>query len=321
MSGKGNKVKSSPKRILGAAFFGFILVLCFYNASQFTIPKILAMVQEIDVETARSKHESSIILSLLVTTITSFSVAALAAFIGRQRGILVGLLANSVYALIFLLGIYFFRDTDESPGNISLQLGAFLLFLSVILASILGGLFGEKYYSPDKDLDLGKDKLTIFGIHWPHYFWILPFIFYPFLASFVIIVYAGILTYLVDFYFAIHPSLWFNIAWWGYFFVIPMAVLCAGWVAFAGFIRFYEIMQYKQTELKRWKKSGQVLLYGMGTPLLSYAIASFAAFVTHNMPQPATGDWKVGLILILIILTIIIIVSFISWIKETVFQR
>ncbi|MDI6891274.1 MAG: hypothetical protein QMC83_10135, partial [Thermodesulfovibrionales bacterium] len=48
---------------------------------------------------------------------------------------------------------------------------------------------GEKIYSPDKDLDLGNDKLTIFGVRWLHYLWILPFIFYPFLASVIIIIY------------------------------------------------------------------------------------------------------------------------------------
>lgn len=318
-----DEVTTSKKRIIGAAFFGLILGGYIDNAFNFTIPRILAMVQKIDPKIAQINYESSIISGFVVPIVIAFFAAATAAFIARRKGILVGLLANSLYTLIFagILVFAIIKGADELVGNISLQLYAFLQFLFIILASIFGGFLGEKYYSPDKDLDLEKDKLTIFGIRWSHYFWILPFIFYPFLASIIIIIYAGILTFLVGYYFSIHPSLWFNIAWWFYFFIIPMAVFFAGWITFGGFIRFYEVMQYKQTEPKGWKKFGQVLLYGIGAPMLSYAIAAFGANVTHNMPKPATGDWKIGFILILIIPTIAIIISIFSWVKEKMFRR
>jgi len=317
------EVTTSKKRIIGGAFFGLILGGYIDNAFRFTIPNILAMVQRIDIETARANYESSIILSLIVRIVIAFFVAFVAGFIARRKGVLTGLLANSIYALIFagILGFSIAKGMDKLVGNISLQLYAFLQFLFIILASICGGLLGEKYYTPDKDLDLEKDRLTVFGVRWPHYFWILPFIFYPFLASAIIVIYAGILTFLVDFYFAIHPSLWIKITWWVYFFIIPMVIFGAAWIMFGGFVRFYEVMQYKQVESKGWKKFGQVLLYGIGAPILSYALAGFGANVTHNMPRPATGDWKIGVILILTITIIAVIVSIFSWIKEKVFHR
>ena len=317
------EITITKKRIISAAFFGLVLGGYIDNAFSFTIPKILAMVQKIHTETALENYESSIILNLIIRIVIAFFVAVIAGFIARRKGILAGLLANSLYALIFagILGFSLARGVDKLVGNISLQLYSFLQFLFIILASIFGGLLGEKYYSPDKDLDLEKDKLTILGVRWPHYFWILPFIFYPFLASTIIVIYAGILTFLVNFYFGIHPSLWFNIAWWIYFFIIPMVVFGAAWIMIGGFIRFYEIMQYKQIESKGWKKFGQVLLYGIGAPILAYTLAAFCANVTHNMPRPATGDWKIGLILIFIIPIIAFIVSIFSWIKEKVFHR
>ncbi len=315
--------KTSKKRIIGAAFFGFILGGYIDSAFRFTIPNILAMVQKTGIETAQLNYESSIIFSLVVRIAIVFFAAAIAGFIARRKGILAGLLANSIYILIFA-GILIFailEGTDELVGNISLQLYTFIQFLFIFLASIFGGFLGEKIYSSDKDLDLGNDKLTIFGVRWLHYFWILPFIFYPFLTSVIIIIYAGILTFLADFYFAIHPSLWFNIAWWIYFFIIPMVVFGAAYIMFGGFIRFYETMQYKQSGSRGWKKFGQVLLYGIGAPMLSYTLAAFGADVTHNMPRPASGDWKIGLILILIIPTIAILISIFSWAKEKVFHR
>jgi hypothetical protein len=318
-----NEVKTSKKRIIGAALFGLILGGYIDNAFRFTIPNILAMVQKIDVEIAQLNYESSIIFSLVVRLVIAFFAAVIAGFIARRKGILAALLANSIYTLIFA-GILIFailEGTDKLVGNISLQLYTFIQFLFTLLASIFGGFFGERIYSPDKDLDLGNDKLTIFGIRWLHYFWILPFIFYPFLTSFIIISYAGVLTFLADFYFAIHPSIWFNVAWWIYFFIIPLVVFGAAWIMFGGFMRFYEIMQYKQIESRGWKKFGQVLLYGIGAPILSYGLAAFGANVTHNMPRPATRDWKIGLILILIMPTIAILVSIFSWIKEKVFHR
>ena len=318
-----NEVKTSTKRIIGVAFFGLILGGYIDNAFRVTIPRISAMVQKIDVEIAQINYESSIIFKLIVLTIISLFAAGVAAFLGRKKGIWTGLLANSIYILIFtgILVFAIIKGVDELIGSISFQLYAFIQLLLIILASIFGGFIGEKFYSPDKDLDLGNNKLTIFGIRWLHYFWILPFIFYPFLASFIIVIYEAILSFLVDYYFAIHPSLWFKFAWWIYFFIVPMVVSGATLIMFGGFIRFCEIMQYKQAESKGWKKFGQVFLYGIGAPVLSYALAAFGANVIHGMPRPTTGDWKIGLILILIIPTIAILVSIFLWIKKKVFHR
>lgn len=318
-----SEIKISKRRIIGAAFFGLILGVFLDNAITFTIPNILAMIQKTDVEITRMNYESSTFPSLIVLPITSFFAAGIAAFIARKKGIFTGLLANSIFILVYagLLIFAIVKGTDELVGDISFQLYMFIQFLSIFLASISGGFLGEKFYSPDKDLDLGNDKLTIFGIWWPHYFWILPFILYPFLTSFIIIIYVSILTLLVDFYFTIHPSLWLNIAWWIHFFIVPIMILLAIVVMFFGFIRFYGVIQYKQIESKGWRKFGQILLYGVGAQILSYALAYLGALITHNMSQPAAGDWKLGLIFLSIFPTFAILIYLFSWIKERAFHR
>ena len=185
-----------------------------------------------------------------------------------------GLLANSVYIVIFASFLIYsiLGGADESGENVD-QLYTSIQLLLILLASTSGGFLGAKLYSPDKDLDMGNDKLTFFGVRWLHYLWILPFIFCSFLNSVIIIIYAGFLTLLADLYFAIRPSLWFNITWWIYFFIIPSLVLGAALIIFRGFIRFYEVMQYKNAESRGWKKFGQVFLYGIGAPTLSCALA------------------------------------------------
>ena len=201
-------------------------------------------------------------------------------------------------------------------GSISLQLYIFIGLILAIIASIFGGRFGEKYYSPERDLDLGQDKLTVFGIRWFHYFWILPFIIYPFLATVIIVAYAGILVALVDFYFILHPSLWLKISWWGFLFFMPILGGGAIYILALGFVRFWEVMQHKQTESKGWRRLGKILLYGIGAHILAGLIANFIVAIAHNMPRPVAGDWKIGIGLIFIIPAVVLIVSIFSWIKD-----
>lgn len=318
-----NEIRTSTKRVAGAGLFGIILGGYLNKALLFTIPAILSMVQKVDMQVAQTNFKSSVVLVLIVQILVSFFAAVIAAFIARRKGIVVGLLANSTF-ILSLAGFLIFaisEGSDELVGHISLQLYTFIAFLFTVFAGVFGGFLGQRFYSPDKDLDLGSDKLTVFGIRWAHYFWVLPFIIYPYLASIIMIIYAGALSFLVNFYFGIHPSLWLNVAWWIYFFIIPMGVFFAVWITFRGLIRFYEVMRYKQTWSSGWKKFGLVLLYGIGAPILSYTIAAFGADITHNMPRPTSGDWKIGLILVLIIPTIAILISIFSWIKKRVSHR
>lgn len=315
---ENSEIKTSKRRIIGAAFFGLILGGYFYNAFDFSIPRILAIIQKTSIEEAYLSENSAAVLNLFLMTIIMFFAAAVAGFIARKKGTIVGILANLVYIILcgtaFIL--IFLEGSDVLIGNISAQLYSFVLLLLVVLASIFGGYLGQKYYSLEKDLDLEKDKLTVFGIRWFHYFWIFPFIIYPFLATFIIVTYAGILVALVDLYFAIHPSLWFKISWWFFVFFMPILGVIAMYTLGFAFVRFWELMQYKQTRSKGWGRFGKVLLYGIGLPILAFIIASFVADTAHNMPKPAAGDWKIGLGLLGIIPTIALVVYIFSWLKD-----
>ncbi len=309
--------KTSKKRIVGAAFFGLILGGYLESALSYTVPTILSIVQKIDVEIAQENYDSSFVIKLLLRVIISFAAALVATFIARKGKIIVGLLANSLFIIIVLIILGFaimYNDNEIIWKSI--------LFLFLItISSILGTMFGNKLYSSEMDLDSLNDKVTIFGIRWFNYFWILPFIIYPFLSSFIIVTYAGILALLADFYHIIHPSLWLNLTWWLYFFIVPILVYIAIIIIIGGFVRFFGIMQYSQTKSHGWKKFKQVLIYGIGAPILSYFIAVVCANITHKMPRPISGDWKLGLILIFIIPLISILISVFSWIKEKIIKR
>lgn len=315
-----NEVTTSKKRIFAAALFGLLLGGYIDSASRYTIPRILMIVHKIDLETALSDYDSSIVIGLVVRLAMFLFAACIAGYLSRRKGIVAGLLANSIFILIFaaMLIITIVRGTDVADRAISYQLEISIQLLLSLIGGVFGGWIGERVYSPDNDLDLGNAKRTIFGIRWAHYIWITPFIIYPFLSSAIIVVYAGILCLLADFYTAIHPSLWFNFSWWLYGFVIPMVILGAAWVMVGGFIRFWQIMQYRQTVSKGWKNFGKVLLFGIGAPMLSNILAFFGASVTHNLPRPTAGDWKIGLILALILPIIGILVSIVSWIIKKV---
>src|SRR6185312_6621586 len=100
--------------------------------------------------------------------VTSALCAALgsgvAAFLARRHAIWAGVLANSVFALVVLarLVLAVTGDNAELVGNLSYQLYEFLLFSTVVLASISGAAIGRGAYSGERDLDLTQQKIPIF---------------------------------------------------------------------------------------------------------------------------------------------------------------
>jgi len=307
----------TKKRIIGAVIFGSILGGYLESALSYTVPTILSIVQKIDLEIAQEDYNSSFLVKIFLRILISFVVAMATTFIARRGKIILGLLANSILLIaISVLLVYAIIDYDNE-----IILKSLLFLFLITFSSILGTLFGNRVYSPEIDIDLLNDKVTVFGIRWYNYFWILPFVLYPFLSSFVIVTYAGILALLADFYHIIHPSLWLNIVWWIYFFIVPTIVFIAIYIIINGFIRFFEIMQYSQTESHGWKKFKQIIIYGIGAPILSYFIAVICANITHRMPRPISGDWKLGLIFIFIIPVISILASVFSWIKEKIVKE
>jgi len=118
------------------------------------------------------------------------------------------------------------------------------------------------------------------------------------------IVYAGITVLWADLSLVWHPSLWFNFAWIFFFSLGLFLVWLAIVITAASFVRFYELMQYRQIDFRGWRKAGRVLLYGVGTPALSYTVGALGADVARAMPKPAEGDWKIVVAIMGMILAI-----------------
>lgn len=312
-------MKISKKRILGVAFFSFIVGSFFNKAVDFTLPEIIATIKGIDKYDAFKIYDASFLPEIFLTFLATFIAALTASFLIRKKQLLTAFIANSLYLLAYLAGLVIFiiYKTDFWAGNISVQLYLFILVGLTILGTLSGAFLGKKYYSEDLDLDLNNSKLTLFGIRWFHYFWILPIIIYPFLSSLLIALYLSLITLIADFYFGIHPSLWFNIIWWIYSILSPIIVMLVFWMIYVGFSRFWSLMQYNQNLSKGWKKILKVLLYGLIMPAISYSLAAIGASIIHNMPKPAFKDWKIGLILLLVIPSL----GFISWVYQTTKDR
>lgn len=310
------EIKISKKRIIGVAFFaaflGLILGDCIESVIAYVIPEISSMFQKII-------NSDTVSLNLIIRALSIFFATFIAGFLSKKKGVFAGLLTSLFYCFFLLVII---------PVSIFFTSGAFKLlidpqfynaiqhiFFNYLLIftfpiGVLGGFLGEKCYSPDIDLDLAKDKITIFGIQWFHYFWILPFIFWIYVAAFIIIGCLCILAFSGGLYFIIHPSLWLSTTWKSYFYVISMVVSFAlGLVTVIGLVHFFKLMQYKQTGLsEKWRKFGQILLYGIAIPGLSYFIATICVRMSLQIYQNLSlGIWIIALSFISIPIVVIIV--------------
>src|SRR5690242_12150115 len=104
----------SPKRIVGAAFFGLCLGGYCMNAAAYVIPNILEMVEGATTEVAQASYESSFRLHCLELVGVAFLGACVAGFLAKRWGIFVGLLSNSVWILLDLWPLS--GGITEPPG-------------------------------------------------------------------------------------------------------------------------------------------------------------------------------------------------------------
>lgn len=158
-----------------------------------------------------------------------------------------------------------------------------------------GALIAQSYSDGVWDPDLNQGKVTVFGVRWGHYFWILPLVVYPYLASLIMAMYAGVLAFLSSFYVAFHPSLWFSFGWMASFGLNPIAVYIAFWLVFQGMERFLKVMAYGPSKRRKLAKFWRVILYGLLAPALAFSVAAISASFTHALPKPTASDWKIGL--------------------------
>jgi hypothetical protein len=287
----------SVKRMLGAALFGCLLGSYATKACDYTIPRIISMIQGINEVTATEQYEASAVFPFLTFAFGALLGSGVAAFLARKHTVLTGLLAGAPFAVLFLTFtvLAVARGDADLVGSISYQLYEFLLFATVVVASVAGALIAEHVFDSSWDPDLKQSKVTIFGIRWGHYFWILPLVVYPCLASLIMAIYAGVLAFLSSFYVALHPSLWFSFGWMASFGLNPMAVYAAFWLVLQGMERFVQVMAPGPRRMSKLAKFWRVILYGVLMPTLAFSVAAISASFTHALPKPTPGDWKIGL--------------------------
>ena len=177
-------------------------------------------------------------------------------------------------------------------------------------------MLAQRRYDPAYDLDLGNSKATVFGIRWAHFFWILPIVGYPYLATAVMIVYASILSFLTAFYLTFHPSLWLDFAWLAYSFLAPSFVYGAAHLLLNGMSNFSLVMQFRQHQDSTGKRFWKVVWYGILFPMFAFPLARIAATMTHKLPKPSAGDWKFGIAFMALPLLIGLGVSAWGWARD-----
>jgi hypothetical protein len=184
----------------------------------------------------------------------------------------------------------------------------------------LGGYLGEKTYSEEFDLDLKNNKRTVFGVRWGHYFWILPLIFSPYLASLFLAVYVFIKSLIVEINFAIHPSLWLSISYWFFFMIIWPLITSPFYLLFWGFTKFWESMQIKEIE----KHKNKIIIFlknvfwGIGIPIIAWGICGITIIVMDLLPKPIAGDFKVFLWIVGVFGVIVGGVYLINFLKDKI---
>lgn len=314
---KKNEPQSSALRILGAAFFGFLLGSVIRTIVNYTVPAVLMRIKNIRMEDAQNIYHSSIFVNILLGAVIVFFTAAIAGFLAKRSGALVGLLTNIVPILFLFLAMIYTILLGANPLLVAASSACFQ-FALMVLASVSGGIFGQYFYKEERDLDLGNKRLTIFGICLWHYLWIVPLIFYPFISSIVVIIYAWIFTFSTSLFFVTHLNLWINVAWWFYFFINPFIIVLTGLLMVFSFSRFWKVMNCKQTFYTGWERIWQVLFYGMLAPVLARLSANFTIKATENMFQPIINDWKISVLYILFIPAVGLILYVTLWITSKI---
>lgn len=284
-----NDVKTSKKRYIGAIFFGLILILFISKAFDYSLPAIISSVSHEDITSVKLKYDEGgyrilLLLNLMFSILLS---SFLGSFLARKKGMLIGFFVSLPMTLLYLISCIFSPEWFFLVG-----------FLLSLTCGILGGYLGEKTYSEEFDLDLQNKKRTIFGVRWGHYFWILPLIFSPYLASLFLAIYVLIKSLIVEINFAIHPSLWLNFSYWFFFFLIWPLIMAPIYLLGWGFIKFWESMQIKIDENKKSNKFInflKIFFLGIIVPIIAWGVYIISVVVMDNLPKPSAGDFKIFL--------------------------
>lgn len=306
---------NSVLRILGAAFFGFLLGTLIRVIVHHTTPNVLMRINNISFEDAKILVSSAFVSNMIIGAIIIFLTSAVAGFLAKTRGIAVGLLSNFLPIIFWVLAFTYALSAGAEPLRLLFST-PFLQFVVVVLASIFGGLYGQIFYNKDRDLDIDKHGPTIFGVYWLHYLWIAPVVFYPFITAIIAIIYSWLYAFSTDLYFVSHIKLWINIAWWFYFFVNPLIIFISGLMIVMAFVKFWQVMQFKQTYYDTWEKGGKILLYGVATPVIVKLIVTFTINATENMSDPIINDWRVSVAYVLVIPVAAVIIRTVWWIRD-----
>jgi len=293
------KIKISKKRYLGAVFFGLILILFISVSFDYLLPTIISSVSHEDIASVKLKYDEGGYRNLLLLNLI-FSIllgSFLGSFLVRKKGILIGFFISLPMTIIYLGSLL-----------VSFEWFFFFGFLSSLFFGLFGGYLGDKIYSEEFDPDLLNNKRTIFGIRWGHYFWILPLIFSPYLASLLLAMYVFIKSFIVEINFSIHPSLWLSFSYWFFFIILWPLIMSPFYLLFWGFFKFWKLMQIKIDKNKSNKFINFLKIFSCGIiiPIITWYLSNISIIVMDNLPKPAIGDlkiflWIVGVFLIIIV--------------------
>ncbi len=301
---KSTESNSSLKRLLVAITFGSFFHSYLLYAFCTTIPYFLS-------KNWVNIYTSNLIFSLIESFLIAFFTGIVSSFISRVRGIWVGVLANFIPTIFFLLLIkvvfpIFSEDLIRSMFNIlfyelppSTKYNSIYL-IGLFIGSISGGIIGQNIYHRLKKLDLNEDKFAIFNIRWFHYIWLFPLIIYPYFCSFI---YIFLLILIFDtgyFNWSAHNELMFNWKWLlSIFGIIPILLIISIFITFFGIKYLYSSIKLGQN--RDWKRLALIIfLAGFGVPMLVPTIAFYGGHLHHILLKSTVlSNPKIGLFFII----------------------
>lgn len=230
------------------------------------------------------------LLRIIVDAISGGTGAALAGFVGRRLGGVLGFLVNVPYLLlcggVVLFGVGSVMDQPIfGKWHPPLSGWAAVTFLAIAAAGVLGGFLGEKSYPDLAHLDEGRGRKTLLGIWWGHWLWLwLPFQFFT--TELVLPLYLMWLEFALGWHFAVHPSLWFRPSWWLYLTFgagiawIPVALVI--W----GYAKAYEVVAFGRDQhgFRWWQSVWRFLAWWAGAPLVARLVSMGLVWWLSHLP-------------------------------------
>jgi hypothetical protein len=184
----------SNKRYIIAALVGFLVGNIIARVVDIVIPGIIGELLGINKSLATSAYNGQFWFDLNVMGLSALISAICAGFIARNKGWMVGLLANVIGIIPFGYMYFSAQGVGKEIAGLDFQTYNLLIFGLVFVSSIIGGLFGERVNqdNPGLDIDNGQ-KQAVWGVRWYHFIW-MQYVIGSYAQAAIMLTYALILT-------------------------------------------------------------------------------------------------------------------------------